>query len=572
MFLRKHPSIAKTPRKLLKNKSSLAVRFRNINILLFVLAFCIITAVMAAVFNDVIRGLSSGYAVRNAATSAEVLSARIVKELGLLAKAARSSAVREWMADEGDDDKKALAYNEMAGIVGELYSSNLYVGLEGSLHEYKIEEGYAAEHFQPFTTLDRNNPMDAWYFECIAADNDYVLGVGIDNVMQRKRVWLNYMVTQNGVPLGVICTGLEFSHIVGELFSNYDDNNMRGFIIDENGIIHMDSSLIDSEAFLYHDFETHIDTELPDPDALATIWTHLSGMNGYPEETGEPMVIELSSGSYRYMTITSIQFTNWAVVILSGTPSLFDISLFFPVAIIVLVLLVAFALITNTANYRLIFLPLGKMSHSLAIFKENHEGSIYGVERNDELGELSKTIQDLFTKANVDALTGIYNRRFMENNLQHAMEFLARANGLLSVLMLDIDYFKKYNDTYGHDQGDVCLKQVAKALASSITRPNDFVARYGGEEFLAVLPNTDEAGARVVAEKLLESVQGLNILHAKNDAAPYVTVSIGVTTGKVAYMQSMEDYVRRADEGLYMSKQNGRNQYTYLSFPDRLIH
>ncbi|MCL2812147.1 MAG: GGDEF domain-containing protein, partial [Clostridia bacterium] len=111
----------------------------------------------------------------------------------------------------------------------------------------------------------------------------------------------------------------------------------------------------------------------------------------------------------------------------------------------------------------------------------------------------------------------------MENNLQHAMEFLARANGLLSVLMLDIDYFKKYNDTYGHDQGDVCLKQVAKALASSITGPNDFVARYGGEEFLAVLPNTDEAGARAVAEKLLENVRGLNILHAKNDVAPYVT-------------------------------------------------
>lgn len=132
--------------------------------------------------------------------------------------------------------------------------------------------------------------------------------------------------------------------------------------------------------------------------------------------------------------------------------------------------------------------------------------------------------------------------------------------------MLDIDHFKKYNDSFGHDQGDVCLTSVAAALSGSITRAGDFAARYGGEEFIAVLPNTDESGARLIAEKLLESVRILDIPHPANTAAPCVTVSIGVTTGNVNHTQSWEEYVKRADDALYMSKRNGRNRYTFLPF------
>ena len=198
--------------------------------------------------------------------------------------------------------------------------------------------------------------------------------------------------------------------------------------------------------------------------------------------------------------------------------------------------------------------------------KESSKERVYGIERNDELGRLANTIQDLFTKANYDALTGIYNRRFMENNFQHIMALLSRSNALLSVFMIDVDCFKKYNDAYGHEQGDVCLKAVALAVVGGMTRTHDFAARYGGEEFVAVLPHADEAGARIIAERLLQNVRELNMPHADSLAAPYVTVSIGVTTGRVAYMQRWEDYVKRADEALYMSKQSGRDRYTYLDF------
>ena len=162
-----------------------------------------------------------------------------------------------------------------------------------------------------------------------------------------------------------------------------------------------------------------------------------------------------------------------------------------------------------------------------------------------------------------DALTGIYNRRFFDENLSRVLKFLSRSGGMLSMLMVDIDLFKRYNDTYGHSEGDKCLKMVAQTLVESITRADDFVARYGGEEFAVVLPNTDEKGARRIAEKLLENVRERNLPHAKNDAADCVTISIGAATGRVDYTNRPEDYIRRADEMLYSAKQGGRNRYSF---------
>ena len=121
------------------------------------------------------------------------------------------------------------------------------------------------------------------------------------------------------------------------------------------------------------------------------------------------------------------------------------------------------------------------------------------------------------------------------------MAALSRAQSRISTMMIDVDFFKKFNDTYGHAEGDECLKAVAITLSNTVTRKADFVARYGGEEFAVVLPGTDEKGARFVAEKMLAS-------------------------GDYVYTQSWADYQKKADDALYISKNNGRNRYTLLSF------
>ena len=182
------------------------------------------------------------------------------------------------------------------------------------------------------------------------------------------------------------------------------------------------------------------------------------------------------------------------------------------------------------------------------------------------LSETKRRNRALLEEVHHDALTGAYNRRFMEDSLKRVLRTLSRSGGTLSLLMIDVDFFKKYNDAYGHTLGDRCLKAVAEALEQSVTRADDFVARYGGEEFAVILPNTGESGARLIANKLLGSVRDRNILHESSDAAPCVTVSIGVTTGRVEHTQNADDYVRRADQALYQSKQRGRNRYTFARF------
>jgi diguanylate cyclase (GGDEF)-like protein len=180
--------------------------------------------------------------------------------------------------------------------------------------------------------------------------------------------------------------------------------------------------------------------------------------------------------------------------------------------------------------------------------------------------KMEESIQLLKTEAEkiyFDALTGIHNRRYFDENQDRIIKTLSRSGGKLSLMMIDIDFFKNYNDTYGHKEGDNCLRMVADTLEKCVTRTDDFIARYGGEEFVVVLPNTDQKGACVIAKKLLKNMRELKIPHAKSAAADYVTVSIGVTTGAVSHTQDMDDYVRRADEMLYKSKQNGRNKYSF---------
>ncbi|MCL2254203.1 MAG: GGDEF domain-containing protein, partial [Lachnospiraceae bacterium] len=357
-------------------------------------------------------------------------------------------------------------------------------------------------------------------------------------------------------------TGLEFSHVAGELFSKYEKDNMRGIIIDSNGYVHMDSSLMDNREFLHQDYSPPITDLINDPKVLSALNSYLDAKSE-KERFDEIINIVSSSDTYRYITVSPIHNTDWSVIILSGSLAFFDRSQFLPVAIIILILLLLFAAVTSIFNYRLIFRPLNKLSISLDTLKDEMGGEIYGLKRNDEIGYLAQTINDLFNKANLDALTGIYNRRFMENNLDHTMEILKRSNSNLSVLMIDIDFFKKYNDTYGHKQGDACLKEVAGVMAATAQRTIDFAARYGGEEFIVVLPSTDENGARVIAEELLSGVRGLEIPHSGNAAAPHVTVSVGITTGKVLSGQSWGDYVKCADEALYISKNSGRNRCSF---------
>ncbi|GEM_PF-1993198 len=169
----------------------------------------------------------------------------------------------------------------------------------------------------------------------------------------------------------------------------------------------------------------------------------------------------------------------------------------------------------------------------------------------------NRSLEDL---AHLDGLTGIPNRRQMDKFLAHEWKRAAREQQPLSLMLCDIDYFKVYNDTYGHQAGDIALQKVAQCLHEQLKRPADFVARYGGEEFIIILPNTPHSGGRSMAENVLQAIRHLRIPHEGSQASPFLSLSIGLSCTVPTHDGQAESLVQCADQALYQAKEQGRNQ------------
>lgn len=184
--------------------------------------------------------------------------------------------------------------------------------------------------------------------------------------------------------------------------------------------------------------------------------------------------------------------------------------------------------------------------------------------RETELLEVTRQLQAanerLQNLSFLDGLTRIANRRHFDQELLKESRRAKRKKTPLSLIMLDIDYFKAFNDTYGHLKGDDCLKTVASTLKKTLKRPGDFPARYGGEEFAVVLPNTTDVGVAIIAEELRASIERVGIAHINSLCADYVTVSLGVVTRFSEQAETPDDLILAADRALYRSKHEGRNR------------
>lgn len=183
--------------------------------------------------------------------------------------------------------------------------------------------------------------------------------------------------------------------------------------------------------------------------------------------------------------------------------------------------------------------------------------------------ELMQHNRTLSALSCTDALTGLPNRRKFDETLVSEWGRARRNAQPLSLIMCDVDHFKLYNDTLGHQAGDLCLKRVAAALASVVVRPADLVARYGGEEFAVILPETDARGARDLAERLRKAIDALQLEHVPEHETPYLTISFGVSTAPGALAEGSPDsLLRKADEALFMAKDLGRNRVHYLPYAE----
>jgi len=163
-------------------------------------------------------------------------------------------------------------------------------------------------------------------------------------------------------------------------------------------------------------------------------------------------------------------------------------------------------------------------------------------------------------EALTDALTSVSNRRQFDQYLASEWKRASRYNSCFSIIMIDIDHFKFFNDHYGHQAGDDCIKQVAEAGYKVCSRETDLFARYGGEEFAMVLPATDHAGAMKVADRVLANVSALKIPHVKSAVTDHVTISVGVASSQVPFDVEATELLKLADDMLYEAKERGRNR------------
>ncbi|MCJ8294297.1 MAG: diguanylate cyclase [Colwellia sp.] len=185
--------------------------------------------------------------------------------------------------------------------------------------------------------------------------------------------------------------------------------------------------------------------------------------------------------------------------------------------------------------------------------------------------KVAQRTEELQMLAIKDGLTGIFNRREFDSTLDREWSRASREFGSLSLMMIDIDHFKAYNDNFGHPEGDACIKLIAQALTEVVGRKNDFVARYGGEEFVILMTTSDNNVVESLAQRCMQKIRDLAIPHQFSETAEHVTISIGIATINVLPKIDATTLIKQADSALYQSKENGRDQYTYSSVPSMLV-
>jgi diguanylate cyclase (GGDEF)-like protein/PAS domain S-box-containing protein len=194
---------------------------------------------------------------------------------------------------------------------------------------------------------------------------------------------------------------------------------------------------------------------------------------------------------------------------------------------------------------------------------EGDTGSIILILR--DIADRKHLEEELAALALQDGLTGLANRRSFDQTIDLEWRRTVREMSELSLLLLDLDYFKQFNDEYGHQAGDDCLRSVAAATRSALSRPDDLACRYGGEEFAVILSRTNADGAIEIAERIRHAIEGLQIPHLGNSAAPVVTASIGIATALAragGTMRMPEGLLQAADHALYRAKSEGRNRFS----------
>jgi len=523
-----------------KNQASMKRRLIVFSTILYLLIFILGTAAFIILMGQIMRNNTRDELTKATELERLKLEASINSEIAIVLKMADSPLIKRYFLNPDNPTLKNWASEEIDAYKRALTGTFIFWVND------KDKIFYTTGH-APYI-VDPEDPVNYWYNVTLYETSDYNFNINYNPDLDVSNIWINAPVFDSDkTPLGMLGTGINLSAFINDIYINYTGSADLYFFNSAGEITGArDINLVKEKVNIYEELG-EIGGEVR--EKLGALENNRISYFNTADKKG---IIVLGSIPALNWYVTSVHYFSFTEVLQTGITVLFSVMM--------MVILTIFA-VFNIFVAKLLE-PLHHIVKEISQLSSDWDLNKQNNTNKDEI----ETLGEFLNMTIIDQLTGIYNRRFFDGNMKKIIKALSRTGAKLSVLMLDIDFFKKYNDNYGHDMGDKCLKEVAAALFRNVTREEDFVARYGGEEFVVVLPNTDENGALIIAEKLINKTRECNIPHIKSDVAPYVTVSVGGTTGVVEYSQKESDFVKCADAALYQSKQNGRNRYTYHAF------
>jgi methyl-accepting chemotaxis protein len=523
-----------------KRQSTMLRKFVVFSSALFLLIFVLGSVAFVFSMRQMLHDNAGNELMQIVETGKCKLEAYVNGEIAIVQKMATSPLIQEFFLDPEDEDLARIALEDIEGYRRAFISNSIFWVRDADKKFHRNGE-YVYD-------IDPDDPGQYWYSMTLYETKPFNFNINYNPSLNLTNLWINAPVLdREQKAIGIVGTGMGLPDFINALNMSYN-GSVELYFFNAAGEITgaRDIELIEKK--------TRLDDELGQigEDILAEVKKLKNDEIKYFQTKDWRGVAAFCQIPALDWNIAAIHIFTIGDTLQTGMTFLFAVMM--AVILSIFVVLNIFAYILLEPLNRLVK-TLSQISVEWDLIPPNE------MNQKDEV----ETLGEFLNLTIVDPLTGIFNRRFLIGHLRKTIKSLSRSNGKLSVLMIDIDFFKKYNDTYGHDSGDNCLKAVANSLSQCITRVDDFVTRYGGEEFVVVLPNTDEDGAGLIAEKILRKVYECGIPHKSSDVAEFVTVSVGGTTCTVKYSHTESDFIKRADEALYKSKQDGRNRYTFRS-------
>ena len=500
----------------------------------------------------------------------------LMQEVALAENLTRSPIIADWALDETNPDKQARAIAELEQY-RLAFADHSYFFVNNASGRYYYNDAQNSHAGNPYSfTVRRGNPSDDWYFATIGLDAGCHLNVDHDDELDVTKVWINCVVKDGAMVLGVLGTGIDLTSFIRDVV-DFPQTGVQSIFIDRSGAIqaHRDTRYID-----FHSLTNAIEAKKTifslidkpaDRDTLKQMLTEVT--TSTIEARSEFMQVD---GRQMLVGVGYLDKLGWYNVAFIDVDAVIDRTLFLPIGLLLAATMIVVALVIAFIVKVSIGDRLARVEREVVAVNDDVTAHVAPDPGNDEIGRLSRsfatmasTVQDnmqtlerlveertseLQSLAYRDQLTGIANRRGFADGFDR-IKSNASEGARLALLLIDIDHFKAINDRWGHQAGDEVAAELARRI-SVVLRPNDVCGRWGGDEFIVLFSDLGMRPLKVIGDAMHRGLSNPVILRSGTPVP--VTVSIGACL--VEPDETVEQVADMADAALYMAKENGRNR------------